>query len=655
MKLNKLMCVFIKNEDESKDYLTYHVEEFNNQLHIDIQPTQDFCVKGLRFYFEPEVIYQGKMLANGYQTWTETKYLGEHDRIKKLMPLLRLFSMDKYGDYHFYKGSGAKGFIYSHEFTQFKHEDRYRIVGSFNSKQYCTVIERDYCANTFSVYVDLEGLNLLKGKSYRIIDLFYQDGMNSNQLWQTYFQKIQGERTNKDSCTGWTSWYYYYTQIDEERINQNIKALSEAGLPMKVFQIDDGYQKAVGDWLHTNDKFEHGMKVIADKIKRNGMLPGIWLAPFICARDSFIYKEKQEWIVKNNKGKPLIVGWNPQWNGYFYALDIYNKACHEYIQKVFRTIFDSWGYGMVKIDFLYAVNVVPRNNKTRAQIMYDAIQLINEEVGDRLVLGCGIPIGSAMKQVDYCRIGADVAAYWEDRSLTFFGYRERISTKASLFNTFNRHCMNGNVFGNDPDVFMLRDKDNKLNKDEKFTLFFVNHLLGNLVFFSDDVRLYDDETLKLLNKAYPIIKPKHIVIQQDNDVFTMQFSIKRRQYIAYTNMNDQDKQATLPPGIFCSNDMKIDKGNKAIQLPPHATVCYYELEQNEQQLWVVSDASFYPGAEIIDYDYYNGAMTINSEDTVNRQHRYYVVSVNGLNLQTVNERLVSKMPNAILNVWKTNS
>ena|GEM_PF-3606543 len=54
------------------------------------------------------------------------------------------------------------------------------------------------------------------------------------------------------------------------------------------------------------------------------------------------------------------------WSG-FYALIFYNPEVQEYIKNVFSVILNEWGYDMVKLDFLYAVCLLPRKNKTRGQ------------------------------------------------------------------------------------------------------------------------------------------------------------------------------------------------------------------------------------------------------------------------------------------------
>ncbi len=107
--------------------------------------------------------------------------------------------------------------------------------------------------------------------------------------------------------------YRYFARI----ILSNLKAFADNNIPIEIFQIDDGYQREVGDWLEISDKFPQGMKYIAENIKTHGYKAGLWLAPFVCAKKSNIYKNHYDWIAKDEKGKPIKAGFTPLWGGFF--------------------------------------------------------------------------------------------------------------------------------------------------------------------------------------------------------------------------------------------------------------------------------------------------------------------------------------------------
>jgi hypothetical protein len=86
------------------------------------------------------------------------------------------------------------------------------------------------------------------------------------------------------------------------------------------------------------------------------------------------------------------------------------------LKNVFDTVLNTWGFGLVKLDFLFAAAMVPRLGKTRGEIMWDAITLLQEIVGDKIILGSGVPLASAWGRVAYCRVGSDVSPWWEGKS-----------------------------------------------------------------------------------------------------------------------------------------------------------------------------------------------------------------------------------------------
>ena len=190
---------------------------------------------------------------------------------------------------------------------------------------------------------------------------------------------------------------------------------------------------------------------------------------------------------KGKDGKPYPAG--PNW-GTFYAIDFYNKEAAAYIKKVFDVVLNEWGYDMVKLDFLYAACVAPMHGKTRGRIMCEAMDFIRECVGDKMILGCGVPLMPAFGKVDFCRIGADVALDWHFRKHMI---REDVSTPNTVCCTIFRRGLNGRAFLNDPDVFMLRDKNMRMSFEKRRLLAKINGMFGDLLFVSDNVSEYGAE------------------------------------------------------------------------------------------------------------------------------------------------------------------
>jgi len=214
--------------------------------------------------------------------------------------------------------------------------------------------------------------------------------------------------------TGWCSWYYYYQNISEDSILQNLnvvaESLKESGA--KYIQIDDGYQIAAGEW-NTNAKFPHGHRWLVDQIHAKGLLAGLWVEPFAVAESSSVYKEHKNWLLRDENDSPKEFFANDWWGGRIYALDPTIPEVQQWLEVLFATITKVWGYDYVKIDFLYFAGEGGKYRQpvSSAQAYQMGLRAIRKGVGsDKFILGCGAPLGCSIGYVDGMRIGSDIYA-----------------------------------------------------------------------------------------------------------------------------------------------------------------------------------------------------------------------------------------------------
>lgn len=53
---------------------------------------------------------------------------------------------------------------------------------------------------------------------------------------------------------GYTTWYNYYTSVTEEIVKRDLESISKLDSKIDIFQVDDGYERTVGDWLIADNK-----------------------------------------------------------------------------------------------------------------------------------------------------------------------------------------------------------------------------------------------------------------------------------------------------------------------------------------------------------------------------------------------------------------
>ncbi len=96
---------------------------------------------------------------------------------------------------------------------------------------------------------------------------------------------------------------------------RNLEALAATRpqLGVDLMQIDDGYQRAVGDWLETNEKFPRGLAPLAAEIRAAGFTAGLWTAPFCVVAESRLFGEHADWLLRSG-GVPLRGLLHPKWS-----------------------------------------------------------------------------------------------------------------------------------------------------------------------------------------------------------------------------------------------------------------------------------------------------------------------------------------------------
>lgn len=430
-----------------------------------------------------------KIFMNGYQSWTYCPEYSASDFTRGIGPLpnwiIRHFGVDRYGDYHFVNYPQKRGVTHGESYCYFRLGGSYRLFASLDESPGYTLFCYNAPKGILSIERDCAGI--ICGGEYHAFDLYLSDG-SEDEVFDGWFDALGVKpRTTLRRC-GYSSWYYLYRNICYGSLAGALLGSRHAFRSNDVFQIDDGWQPAIGDWLECDrEKFPNGMRDFSDEIHVNDYVAGLWLAPFVCQRDSKLFKEHPDWLLRVN-GEPWYNGCN--WGG-FYSLDIDNPEVVEYLDKVFRRVFVDWNFDLVKLDFLYAAAPFGSETETRAARMIRAMELLRRLCGNKLILGCGVPLMPAFGLVDYCRIGCDVGFDWNNNIVMRHTNRERVSTLHSIGNTVFRRQLNGRAFMNDPDVFFLRKKKMRLSKKHKEQLATVNALLGGLFLTSDDMFEYN--------------------------------------------------------------------------------------------------------------------------------------------------------------------
>jgi alpha-galactosidase len=264
--------------------------------------------------------------------------------------------------------------------------------------------------------------------------------------------------------TVWSSWYSYFEAIDEDLVARTVTDL--AGYPFDVFQLDDGWETLVGDWT-AGPSFPSGMAATARRIADVGFRPGLWLAPLIALPGSAIAQARPDLLVQDEHGRPLVSGYN--WGSHYYSLDTTQAEVQDHLRETFTRVTE-WGFGYLKLDFMYAGAVTgTRSTDAHRETVYrDAVRLIRDTVGDATyLLGCGVPMLPSVGVFDGARVGPDVGAFWDNAERS--GDPSGVGARNSLVSSLNRVWMK-RLYEVDPDAVYFRTARSLLDDGQRQAL-----------------------------------------------------------------------------------------------------------------------------------------------------------------------------------------
>ena len=496
-KNNQLFETALDNED-----LSLQTKVSGHRTTVSLTAKEEIVLDQIDSLIDFKVNNNDLYFLNGYQSWTDTKEFKLSKKLRNINNgphlLAKLFSLKEYGDALFYKYSRNKSHGYDVFYSKGQNEC---FLFNLNYEIAYLIIELIKNAKETHLISDTKGIKLQKGESVIIYDYCFYDNFSEGlEAFNKQFPK-----KNVEKLFGYTSWYNYYQNITEDIILRDLDALDER---FNLCQIDDGYEAFVGDWEDVNpEKFPNGLAPIVKKIHEKGLKAGLWLAPFAAETKSRVFQEHPDWIRKDKKGNMIKAGCN--WSG-FYLLDVENPEVVAYIRK-FLTHYMDMGFDFFKLDFLYSVGLPNYEGMSRCQAQNKGYKLLREILKDKLILGCGAEVINSYKNFDYLRIGPDVSLIFDDAWYMRMLHRERVSTKVTLQNTIFRSIFNDRLFGNDPDVFLLRDENMKMSFEQRKALTKINALFGSVLLMSDDIATYNDEKKAVLAEALHLFRNAEVL------------------------------------------------------------------------------------------------------------------------------------------------
>lgn len=330
--------------------------------------------------------------------------------------------MTKYDDfkhYRLYKNSGQNA-VYNCLIIE---NDKNIDIYAFSScRRFSGRIEWD--SEQIKMILDLENIRVAAGETIRlenILVLTNADHGTGLDMLSDCLKRNHAVQPPADNVTGWCSWLCFGPYVTAKDIDANMHAISVNIPQLKYVQIDDGYQKHMGDWLDVSDDFGD-IHAVIENIRRYGAEPAIWAAPFIADKDSRLLAEHPDYFVQDSDGNPLASdkytfgGWRcAPW----YILDGSNPQACAYLEHVFSTMRREWGIKYYKLDAncwgSFSFGIRHDRSCTSVEAYRMGMAAVRRGAGeDAVLLGCNAPMWPSIGEVNAMRVSGDMCRRWRD-------------------------------------------------------------------------------------------------------------------------------------------------------------------------------------------------------------------------------------------------
>jgi len=189
----------------------------------------------------------------------------------------------------------------------------------------------------------------------------------------------------------YNEYFTTYGAPTEERTDRTLRVLGGHDIDIFVtdagwYGVSTGWHRTQGDWDVNVERFPHGMKVVADRIRAHGLLPGLWFELEVCGPDSGAYAMTDHLLRRN--GKVIDVGERRFW-------DLRDPWTRDYLRKSVIGFLKDNGFGYIKVDYNDSIGVgcdgaesLGEGLRQNLLATQDFFRLIAEEIPGIVIENC---------------------------------------------------------------------------------------------------------------------------------------------------------------------------------------------------------------------------------------------------------------------------
>ena len=189
----------------------------SNRLFVKICPKREMELVHAEIATDYSFQKETSVLANGYQSWSLTKEW-KRDELQKgiRFPVNKIkFGREIAainGAYNFKTYPKTAGFFHGYSFGYVRNGFTHEFIGSLNERSGWTILNFDFNKNLITLEKDVER-KTIKG-DFTLFDVAFFNG-SYDEVFDAYFKTLDVSKCRVNHTTGYTSWYNYFTKIDD--------------------------------------------------------------------------------------------------------------------------------------------------------------------------------------------------------------------------------------------------------------------------------------------------------------------------------------------------------------------------------------------------------------------------------------------------------
>ena len=379
----------IYNDSEKSENYNLKINQTEERLDISIAPKTSLY--NFSIYVEIDIdyrydyIYANSLFSNGISK--------EYKKNENFIKPIKIFTkqankLGHYFDYNYFEKIN-QGKILSYNYCYFRAGENIKMHYSIDENECYTLFSVNTKKNTLTIIREFS--NVID-TNRDILNIRIDTGVKHTIL-QNYFHKIKDSYT-KENLNYMSSYENHKFFIHEQAILKDIENINK---DYNSYLIEDGYSLSPTEYLKFDkDLFPNGLEKIVDVAHNKGIKIGLYIAPLLVSKNSFIAQKHQDYLLKYN-------GINMVCSSYYdgsYMLDISNQNAREYIKDIISNILVDYKVDFLKIDSLYIPKKDIRyqiDNKKTKQVF----SFIKKLVGNTPIIITNSPFYESIKYADF--------------------------------------------------------------------------------------------------------------------------------------------------------------------------------------------------------------------------------------------------------------